>query len=89
MKFIRKPVVIEAVQHFADMGTYTAVIPQWLITACSVRDIFCKDGKTYVKLCDNIWREVLDGDWIVRNPDGEFDVHSDEDFKTLYEPVTQ
>lgn len=88
-KFIRKPEPVEAVQHFADMGTRTAVIPQWLIEACRIGTVRAICGDTYVKLCDNIWQQIHDGEWIVRNTDGEFEVLSDDDFNLLFEPATK
>lgn len=66
----KKPVVIQAVQHFSNMGTETNAIPHWLIEAALNGTIYAKDSSTYIKTLegDHI---VSDGDWIIQGVRGE------------------
>ncbi len=77
--------MIEAVQHFDDMGTRTAIIPRWLIQACISGAIFEKDLRTFVKT-EAGEVQAHDGDWIVRDDSGATSVCRAEDFAAKYSP---
>jgi hypothetical protein len=86
MKFRKKPVVIEACQHFADMGTHTATIPQWLIAACVSGVVYAKEGGTYIKTLEGD-HHVSDGDWIIQGVKGELYPCKPDIFELTYEPA--
>jgi len=69
-KYRKKPVVVEAVQHFNDMGTDTSILPVWLIEACSNGTVYADGQETKIKTLegDHI---VSDGDFIIRGVQGE------------------
>lgn len=87
--------MIEAVQHFDDMGNHTAEIPVWLIEACGDGTVFakatCIAGElakvgTFVKtLGGDI--QVYDGDWIIRGVKGELYPCKPDIFAATYEAV--
>ena len=85
-QFRKKPVVIEAVQHFAAMGTETASIPRWLIGACIDGTVYVKDGETYIKTLEGD-HHVSEGDWIIRGVQGELYPCKPDIFEATYEPV--
>lgn len=85
-KFRKKPVVIEAVQHFADMGTHTAEIPIWLIEACSNGTVYCFGENTFIKTLEGNMK-VNDGDWIIRGVAKELYPCKPEIFSAIYEPA--
>ena len=85
-KFRKKSVVIEACQHFNDMGTHTATIPTWLIKACVSGTIYVKEGESFIKTLEGD-HKVSDGDWIIRGVKGELYPIKDEIFRMTYEPV--
>lgn len=86
MKFRKKPVVIEAVQHFADMGRHTAVIPHWLIQACTTGVVIARGTETYIKTLEGDMH-VQDGDWIIRDVKGELYPCKPDIFEATYEPA--
>ena len=86
MKYRKKPVVIEAVQHFSDMGTKTAVIPGWLIGAVIDGTMVARDGETYIKTLEGEMH-VADGDWIIRGVKGELYPCKPDIFEATYEAV--
>lgn len=96
MKYRKKPIVIEAVQHFADMGDHTAVIPVWLIEACRDCIVFTKQEEdtygnvvgigTYIKTLEGHMR-VNEGDWIIRGVKGELYPCKPDIFAATYEAV--
>lgn len=88
MKYRKKPIVIEAVQHFADMGNHTAVIPQWLIAACMDGTIVARGNDTFIKTLEGEMR-VSDGDWIIRGVKGELYPCKPDIFAATYEPACQ
>lgn len=85
-RFRKKPVVIEAVQHFSDMGTYTASIPVWLIEACGSGAVFARGGDTFIDTLEGEMR-VSDGDWIIRGIKGELYPCKPDVFDATYEPA--
>jgi hypothetical protein len=86
MKYRKKPITVEAVQHFADIGTHTAVIPMWLIEACSDGTVFAKGMDTYIKTMEGEMR-VTDGDWIIQGIKGELYPCKPDIFAATYEPL--
>lgn len=85
MRFQERPNVIEAVQYFSDMGTYTCEVPQWLITACSDGTVFCVAKSTFLKTSEGPI-QVHDGDWIIRGWNGGgFYAYSPDEFEKRYE----
>lgn len=86
MQYQRRPIVVEAFQHFGDMGTHTAVFPQWIIEACTRGIIYATGKDSMLKTVDgNI--KLNDGDWIVRGPKGHLWPFSPEDFAANYDQV--
>lgn len=88
MKFRKKPVVIEAVQHFNDMGTRTAEIPVWLTKACISGVVYCGGKETFIKTLEGD-HHVSDGDWIIRGVKGELYPCKPDIFEATYEPVSE
>lgn len=88
MKFKKKPITLEAVQHFNDMGTRTAEIPVWLIKACSDGIVFADGAQTFIKSLEGNML-VSDGDWIVRGVKGELYAVKPDIFAQLYDPVQE
>lgn len=86
MKYRKKPAVIEAVQHFADMGTRTSEIPVWFINACSDGTVFCRGSETFIKTLEGD-HKVSDGDWIIRGVKGELYPCKPDIFALTYEAV--
>lgn len=86
MKFRKKPVEIEAVQHYADMGTRTAEWPKWLIDACLSKIVFAIGEDTFIKTLEGNMK-VSDGDWIIRGVKGELYPCKPDIFEATYEPV--
>lgn len=86
MKYRKKPVVIEAVQHFNDMGTHTAVIPKWLIDACTSGVVFCRGNETFIKTLEGE-HKVSDGDFIIQGVKGELYPCKPDIFEATYEKV--
>lgn len=86
IQYRKKPVVIEAVQHFADMGTRTAIIPRWLITACLDGTLYEKGGDSFIKTLEGDMK-VSDGDWIIRGTKGELYPCKPDIFEACYEPA--
>jgi hypothetical protein len=86
MKYRKKPVVIEAVQHFGDMGTHTARIPQWLIQARVDGVVFAEGPDTFIKTLEGN-HKVTDGDWIIQGVKGELYPCKPDIFAMTYEPA--
>jgi hypothetical protein len=86
MKYRKKPVVIEAVQHFNNMGTVTAEIPSWLIDACMQGIVKAVGPDTFIHTLEGDMK-VNDGDWIIRGVKGELYPCKPEIFAATYEPV--
>lgn len=86
MKYRKKPVVIEAVQHFADMGTRTAVIPVWLTEACISGVVFTRGVETFIKTLEGE-HKVSEGDFIIRGVKGELYPCKPDIFEVAYESV--
>lgn len=85
MKY-RKKFLVEAVQHFDDMGTRTAEIPVWLIKACGNGTVFARNGDTFIKTLEGELK-VSDGDWIIHGIKGELHPCKPDIFEATYEPA--
>ncbi len=83
-RYRKKPVVVEAVQHFNDMDTYTVAIPRWLITAVIDGSIVDREGETFIKTLEGEMK-VSDGDWIIRGTKGELYPCKPDIFAECYE----
>ncbi len=87
MRYRKKPVIIDAVQHFDDMGNDTAIIPLWLIEACKDGTIYPdEENKTYIRTLEGD-RLVSDGDFIIRGVKGELYSCKPDIFELTYERV--
>lgn len=86
MKFRKKPVVIEAVQHFADRGQHTNEWPVWLIEAINRGVIFARDEQTVIKTLEGE-HIASDGDWIIQGVKGELYPCKPDIFEATYEPA--
>ena len=91
-KFRKRPVVVEAFQHFGDMGTYTAEIPQWAIQAALDGIIYAYGKETMIKTLEGDML-VSDGDWIIKEPyptsDRKIYPCKPDIFAKTYEPVEE
>lgn len=87
-KYRKKPVVIEAVQHFNDMGTDTAILPMWLIDACVKGIVYAKEDKTYIHTLEGE-HLVNDGDYIIQGVQGELYPCKPDIFEATYEKVLE
>lgn len=78
-RFRKKPVVIEAEQFFSDKPP----LPFWSVPACHF------DGdKWYVITAHGQETTIVDGDWIIPEPDGRgFYPCKPDIFKATYEAV--
>lgn len=85
-QYRKKPVVIEALQHHADMGTHTTEIPRWLVDACRTGVVYEKDGETYIKTLEGD-HHVSENDWIIRGVKGELYPCKPDIFEATYDPV--
>lgn len=85
MKFRKKPVVIEAVQHFKN-DERTLEIPDWLVQANVDGTVFAYNGETYI-LTKEGKMHVSDGDWIIRGVKGELYPCKPDIFSATYEDV--
>lgn len=85
-QFRKKPVVIEAFQHFSDLGTRIAEFPHWLIIACGDGTIYVKQGETYIKTLEGD-HHVSEGDWIIRGVKGELYPCKPDIFAATYDPA--
>jgi len=85
-KYRKKPVVVEAVQHFNDMGTHTTAFPQWLLRAAADGTVFADGNVTKIKTLEGDMT-VNDGDWIIRGVAGELYPCKPDIFATTYEKV--
>lgn len=69
------------------MGTYTAVIPRWLIDACNDGTIIVRDKDTFIKTLEGEMK-VNDGDWIIQGVKGELYPCKPDIFEATYERVS-
>lgn len=93
MKFMVKPVIIEAVQYplneFADNPfTFKEDPPEWLVNAIKtgeIRPVFKTEDYWYL-LCHTMQGEKLAGpdDWLVKGMTGELFVCKSDDFHSSY-----
>lgn len=83
-KYRKKPVVIEAVQHNANMGAETSFWPQWLMRACVDGTIVAVGNDTYIKTLEGNML-VSEGDWIIRGVKGELYPCKPDIFEATYE----
>ena len=83
-KFRKKPVVIEAVQHFDNMGQQTMEWPRWLISAITDGVIYAKGQATFIQTLEGNMR-VTDGDWIIQGVQGEIYPCKPDIFAASYE----
>lgn len=88
MKYRKKPVIIEAVQHFGNMGSHTAAIPVWLIEACVSGVVFARGSETIIKTLEGE-HKVSDGDYIIRGIKGELYPCKPDIFEATYEAVRE
>lgn len=85
-KFRKKPVVIEAFQHFAKLGTVTHAWPHWVLKACTDGIIFAKGNQTFIKTLEGEMH-VSEGDWIIQGVKGEIYPCKPDIFEATYEAV--
>lgn len=85
-QFRKKPVVIEAVQHFADRGQHANEWPAWLIQAINSGSIFARGNQTVIKTLEGE-HIASDGDWIIRGVKGELYPCKPDIFAATYEPA--
>lgn len=83
-KYRKKPIVIEAVQYKAEMGTDTDVIPAWLLVAVRDGVIFVRGVHTYIRTLEGDM-QVSEDDWIIRGVKGELYPCKPDIFEELYE----
>ena len=86
MKYRKKPVVIEAFQHFDNAGTETTAFPRWLLDAVISGVIYTRGDKTFIQTLEGPLR-VTDKDWIIRGVKGELYPCKPDIFAATYEPA--
>jgi hypothetical protein len=87
VKYRKKPVVIEAVQHFVDMTQRPVeVSPTWLLDAVLGGVVVTSGGDTFIKTLEGNML-VSDGDWIIRGVKGELYPCKRDIFAATYEPA--
>jgi len=85
-KFRKKPITIDAWQHFGDCGNYTADFPQWILDAVTGGRIYAYGHETLIKTLEGDMR-VNDGDWIICGVKGEIYAVRDDIFRETYSQV--
>lgn len=74
-KYIRKPVIVDAVQWFPEVGR-------------SLQDVYpAEDGQHAIVYDGHEHITVDPGDWCVRGPDLQVKVYRPEEFQRLFEEV--
>ena len=81
MKFIKKPVVIEAVQFTGDNGNEIAKFMK-----CQYPGLI--KGKFYIGTLEGV-HEASPEDWIIKGIKGEFYPCKPDIFEATYEPVQE
>lgn len=85
MKFIRKPTVVEATQWFEGTSEREATLPDTIVKHGFV---YLDRIGFYVVTIHGDKVPVVDGDWIITEPDGEhYYPCKPEIFKVAYEAV--
>lgn len=85
-RYRKKPIIIEAFQYFSNMGTYTEKIPRWFIAACMSGIVYSDGDIDFIKTPDG-FHTISDGDWIIREIEGELDLCKPDIFKATYEEI--
>ena len=86
MRFRKKPVIIEAFQHFDNLGDITMEWPGWILDAVVNADIAEELGCTYIVTLEGRMT-VSNGDWIIRGVQGELYPCKPDIFEATYEMV--
>lgn len=86
MKFIKKPVVIEAIKYQSNLGNNRII--NWLAQQeVNLKDWLFHDGEiTIPTLKGKI--KAFDGDWIIKDDEGQFYPYKHDIFVANYEEVT-
>lgn len=85
-QYRKKPVVIEAVQHFSDRGQHTNEWPKWLIDAINDGVLFARGNETFVRTLEGE-HLASDGDYIIKGVKGELYPCKPDIFELTYEAV--
>ena len=85
-KYRKKPVEIEAFQHFESAGTETTAYPQWLLDAVIGGTIRAVGSTTVIGTLEGDLT-VSDGDWIIRGVKGELYPCKPDIFEATYDRV--
>lgn len=84
-KFTKNNQEFEAVQHWESMAMYKEPLPRWLMKACLDDTYNMVDGKMHVRVGhENVM--LFNGDWIIRDSDGNLSVLDDRLFQANYKP---
>jgi hypothetical protein len=86
MRYVKKPIIVEAFQYSSDMGTYTMAIPKWFIEACVDGTVFFKDGSDHIKTLEGKFK-ISHGDYIIKGIKGELYPCKADIFEESYDPV--
>jgi hypothetical protein len=87
MKFRKKPVVIEAVQHWNNIDKFEEVnhpIPVWVLKAVFDKIIVTIGPDTFIHTLEGNMK-VSDGDWIIKGVKGELYPCKPDIFEQTYE----
>jgi len=79
MKFIKKPIVIEAFQFGTSMDC-----PQWFIEKYNSGDIYIREDFCYIKTLEGKMK-ANKGDWIIQGVNGEIYPCKPDIFEKTYE----
>ncbi len=86
MRYMKKPIAIEAWQSFKNAGAVTSVWPAWIIEALTNSVIFEREGEIYIKTLEGEMH-VSDGDWIIQGVQGELYPCKPDIFEQTYDEV--
>lgn len=80
----KKPVVIQAVQHYSARGMENHEWPRWMIDAINDGTIFARGKDTIIKTLEGE-HIASEGDWIIQGVKGELYPCKPDIFASTYE----
>lgn len=87
-KFVKKPIVIEAIQMTTEMRQNLGPFPDWALEAltASRTEKISNSERIFIETPEGVM-EVKDGDWIIRGIKGEVYPCKPDIFEATYNPV--
>lgn len=85
MKYVKKPVVVEAIKYQAELGNNRVM--NWLAQqGANVANWLFHDGGITIPTLEGAMK-VSDGDWIIKGIKGEFYPCKSDIFDATYDPA--